>query len=60
MASRKKLKTFTLTSEAPYDRHWYRINLRASDPIVVDSWDVARSIWFQGGSRCTTIEVLDK
>ena len=60
MASRKKFKTFTLTSEAPYDRHRYRIHLSASDPITVDEWDVARAIWFQAGSRCTTIEVLDK
>jgi len=58
--SRKKLKTFTLTSEAPYDRHWYRIHMQNGDPIETDQWDVARALWFQASPRCTTIEVLDK
>ena len=51
---------FTTYCDKPYDRHTYRILVDGSDPIHVDAWDVARSIWFQLSPRCSTIEVVDK
>ena len=59
MAS-KKLKTFTLTSEGPYDRHTYIVHVNRGDPIHVEEYDVARALWFQLGGRGSTIEVVDK
>ena len=51
---------FTTYCDKPYDRHTYRILVDGGDPVNVDSWDVARAVWFQLSPRCSTIEVVDK
>ena len=59
MAS-KKLKTFALTSEKPYDRHTYKLVLNSGKAIVCPEYDMARAMWFQYNAHCKVIEVLDK
>jgi hypothetical protein len=51
-------KTFTTYCDKPYNRHKYKITIQNSDPVTVDSWDVARAIWFQH-PNCVRIEVVD-
>ena len=55
-----KLKTFTLTSEEPYNRHTYKVVLNSGKAIVTPDYDVARAMWFQWHDNCKVIEVLDK
>lgn len=51
---------FNQTSDEPYDRHHYKIVMRNGECVVVDSYDVAQSIWFQKPSQFLShIEVLD-
>ena len=39
MARKKKLKTFTSTSEAPYDRHKYKCTLKDGREIILDDYE---------------------
>ena len=61
MKGPKKLPTrFSCTSDAPYDRHRYKIVFTGADPVIVDSWDQANAIWFQTPAMFKShIEVLD-
>lgn len=55
------LPTFTQTSDAPYDRHHYRIVGKDGNSFVVGSWEEAQVFWFQRTQLKTLshIEVLD-
>ena len=45
------MKTFTQTSDKPYDRHFYRVG-----STVVDNWDHAIHLWL---IHQVPIEVID-
>ena len=55
---------FSQTSDAPYDRHHYKIVSKQYATFIVESWDEVqewwwnncRSPWFEG----TVIHVIDK
>ena len=52
---------FTVTSDKPYDRHDYKIIRKDGETMVVDSWELAREIWWNTPSfSLSHIEVLDK
>ena len=52
---------FTVTSDEPYDRHDYKIIRKDGETVVVDSWELAREIWWNTPSNSLShIEVLDK
>ena len=52
---------FTVTSDEPYDRHDYKIIRKDGETMVVDSWELAREIWWNTSSfSLSHIEVLDK
>ena len=52
---------FTVTSDEPYDRHDYKIIRKDGEAMVVDSWELAREIWWNTPSfSLSHIEVLDK
>lgn len=56
------LKTFTQTSDAPYDRHHYKIVFRGGEKVIYcESWEAANNIWFQwaGMRAIQSIEVCD-
>ena len=46
------MKTFTQTSDKPYDRQWYKVGEH-----VVDNWYDATQLW---AALKQPIEVLDK
>jgi hypothetical protein len=52
---------FEQTSDKPYDRHAYRIEMKDGRSIVVDDYTRLRSIWFEQVRNYTgcTITVLD-
>ena len=51
---------FSQTSEAPYDRHNYKIVCKDKS-FVVESWDEVQEYWWNNMYIQTpTIEVLDK
>ena len=51
---------FSQTSEAPYDRHNYKIVCKDKS-FVVESWDEVQEYWWNNMHIQTpTIEVLDK
>ena len=52
---------FTVTSDEPYDRHDYKVIRKDGETMVVDSWELAREIWWNTPSfSLSHIEVLDK
>ena len=52
---------FSQTSNAPYDRHDYKI-VCGNKFAVVDSWDLVQEYWWnnRNGFTPSIIEVLDK
>ena len=56
MERKKKLKTFTSTSDAPYDRHKYKVLLRDGREVTIEDYEFVRAIWHQ--YDCTGVEVL--
>ena len=54
---------FSQTSDAPYDRHQYKIVSKQYATFIVESWDEVQEWWW---NHCNTfnfdavIEVLDK
>ena len=52
---------FTATSEESYDLHNYKVIRTDGKSVVVDSWELAREIWWNTPSNSLShIEVLDK
>ena len=58
--AKRKLKTFTNTCSKDYDRHHYKLILKSGKEVVLEDYESARNLWFQFGSQCELIEVLDK
>lgn len=55
--------TFTCTSDAPYDRHTYRIYLKNGKSIDFDYWEQVQEYWFMNSQipdYLGVIEVVDK
>ena len=51
---------FSQTSDAPYDRHHYRI-ICQDNSFVVKSWDEVQEYWWnRRGFNPPVIEVIDK
>ena len=51
---------FSQTSDAPYDRHHYRI-ICQDNSFVVKSWDEVQEYWWnRRGLNSSVIEVIDK
>ena len=53
---------FEQSSYEPYDRHNYKVVAKNGDAITVDSYDLAREIWWNKNTVITPlshIEVLD-
>ncbi len=52
---------FTVTSDEPYDRHIYKVIRKDGESVVVNSWDLAREVWWNTPSMALShVEVLDK
>jgi hypothetical protein len=49
---------FTQTSDEPYDRHQYLLQLESVGPYVVDDYELAKGLW-RGERPTGPIEVLD-
>jgi len=53
-------KTFTQTSNEPYDRHHYKMVYSNNQSVVVDSWEKVRKLWWETPSQFAShIEVID-
>jgi len=52
---------FTNTSDAPYDRHRYKLIFKNKKAAIFDDYEVLRSAWFEwaGTKQLDRIEVLD-
>jgi len=51
---------FSQTSDAPYDRHYYKIVCQDKS-FVVESWDEVQEYWWnRRGFSPPVIEVIDK
>ncbi len=53
------MKTFSSTSEEPYDRHHYKVHHKQGVGITVESYDEARYIWQTNIGKLSHIEVVD-
>ena len=53
---KKKLKTFSSTSDAPYDRHKYKVLFKNGGEVILDDYEYVRAIWHQ--YDCIGAEVL--
>ena len=54
-------QVFTQTSDAPYDRHHYRLTYTNKQSIVLESWEELQQHWFQTPVEFLFhAEVLDK
>ena len=53
--------TFSATSDAPYNRHNYRLVLQNGQSIIYASYEEARDMWWKGSKGTFShIEVLDR
>ena len=51
---------FTQTSDAPYDRHHYKIYYHGGEVKVVESWEQVQEIWWNTIAQFIShVEVLD-
>lgn len=46
MSKRKKLNTFTQTSDQPYTRHYYRLHLHNSNPLTFTDYEQLQAAWY--------------
>lgn len=52
---------FSQTSDGPYDRHVYKLNVPGHQSIVIEDYEILRAVWFE---KCRlfkgcTVEVID-
>ena len=60
LIEKSDLRYFTQTSDAPYDRHHYRIHYHGGETKVVESWEEVQEIWWNTISQFIShVEVLD-
>ena len=50
---------FKQTSDAPYDRHKYRLTLKSGKSLILEDYEMLRSLWFQYNSYADRVDVLD-
>ena len=50
---------FTQTSDAPYDRHRYKIWCKDNSVKIVSSWEEAQTAWWNFKHFINRIEVID-
>jgi hypothetical protein len=56
-------QTFTCTSDAPYDRHNYELDLKSGKKVFFENWGDAQGYWFvhaQIPDFLDLINVIDK
>ena len=53
------LKEFTLTSDKPYDKHKYRVNLKNGKSVVFEDYEMMRAMWYQWKDQVSNVDVLD-
>ncbi len=53
------MKTFTSTSEEPYDRHHYKLYHKYGVSVTVESYEEVRYIWQMNIGKVSHIEVVD-
>lgn len=54
------LKSFTQTSNKPYDRHYYTVNRPYYEPLTFGDYESMRSWWFQQSiTEGFTVNVMD-
>ncbi|AJK27488.1 hypothetical protein PTIM40_62 [Cyanophage P-TIM40] len=51
---------FTETSNAPYDRHHYKIICKDNSTKVLESWQEVQELWWNNRILIDRIEVIDK
>ena len=56
------VKHFKQTSDGLYDRHDYRLNIPGSKSVIIEDYELLRSIWFEKARNYAgcTVDVLDK
>ena len=54
------LKAFTKTSDAPYDRHKYKIWCVDGSVKIVDDWDTVLTAHWNFPQHISHVEVIDK
>lgn len=54
------MKTFKLTSEAPYNRHRYKIWCVDKTVKIVDDYEDVQKAWWNFPQYCEYVEVIDK
>ena len=50
---------FTQTSDAPYDRHWYKVWCKDRSVKVLQSWEETQTAWWNFKHFIDYIEVID-
>jgi hypothetical protein len=57
-----KLRNFTGTSDAPYDKHRYAIVSQAGERVIFDDYLEMQRIWIMSNDdgRLSHVEVLDR
>ena len=58
--AKRKLETFTSTSEEDYDRHKYKLVLKNGKAIVLEDYEQARAFWNQFRTQLDHVEVMDR
>ena len=54
------MKTFKVTSEAPYDRHHYKLWCVDKTVKIVDDYEDVQRAWWNFPQYCDYVEVIDK
>jgi len=57
-----KIKFFKQTSDEPYDRHQYKLELEDGKSVIMDSYEEIKGIWYQyiDEMKGATVSVLDR
>lgn len=53
------LETFTCTSTAPYDRHWYKVWCIDNSVKVLQSYEEVYDAWWNFKQYISHVEVID-
>jgi hypothetical protein len=50
---------FTTYSTDAYDRHHYKVHFKDGRCIVIEDYDLVRTMWFQSKSDVESVEIID-
>ena len=53
-------ETFTCTSTALYDRHYYKVWCKDNSVKILQSWDEVQTTWWNFHQYISHIEVIDE